>query len=93
MNLTYKVAWKEGETVLFIDGSSRKYAAKNGNLAWPINNPGLIKHNCRLAKKNGSIGAWGNFAILSNPLQGHQALKDWLQSKTIFQSDLLLLAN
>ncbi len=92
MNLTYKVAWKEGETVLFIDGSSRKYAAKNGNLAWRINNPGLIKHNCRLAKKNGSIGAWGNFAIFSNPLQGHQALKDWLQSKTIFQSDLYAIA-
>ena len=78
MNLTYKIAWKEGETVLFVDDSDRKYAAKNGNLAWRINNPGLVKHHCRLARKNGSIGAWDKFAIFSNPLQGHQALESHL---------------
>lgn len=84
----YKSAWKEGETALFIDDSDRKYAAKHGNLAKRINNPGLVKHHCRLARKNGSIGAWDKFAIFSNSLQGHRALKEWLQSKTIFQSDL-----
>lgn len=57
-------------------------------MAWRINNPGLIKHHCRFAKKNGSIGAWGKFAIFSNPFQGHQALKEWLHSSTMLQSDL-----
>jgi len=63
MDITYKVVWKEGETALFIDGSSRKYAAKNGNLAWRINNPGLVKHHCRLARKNGSIGFRDKYGI------------------------------
>ena len=88
MDMNYKIAWREGETLLFIDDSDRKYAVKNGNVAWRINNPGLVKHHCRLARKNGSIGAWDRFAIFSNPLQGHQALIEWLQSKTVYQSDL-----
>lgn len=88
MDMTYRFAWKEGDTVLYLDALDCKYAAKNGNLAWRINNPGLIKHHCRFAKKNGSIGAWEKFAIFSNPLQGHQALKEWLHSKTMLRSDL-----
>ena len=76
MEMKYKIAWKEGETALYIDASDRKFAAKNGNLAWRINNPGLIKHHSHFARKNGSIGAWDKFAIFSNPLEGHQALKD-----------------
>lgn len=92
MDTKYKIAWREGETALYIDASDRKFAAKNGNLAWRINNPGLVKHHCRFARKNGSIGAWDRFAIFSNSLQGHQALKEWLQSKTIYQSDLYAIA-
>lgn len=88
MDTTYRFAWKEDDTALYMDAFDCKYAAKNGNLAWRINNPGLIKHHCRFAKKNGSIGVWGEFAIFSNPLQGHQALKEWLHSKTMLQSDL-----
>ena len=88
MDMTYRVAWKEGDTALYLDAYDCKYAAKNGNLAWRIHNPGLVKHHCRFAKKNGSIGAWEKFAIFSNPLQGHQALKEWLCSKTMYQSDL-----
>lgn len=90
--MKYKIAWKEGETALYIDFSDRKFAAKNGSLAWRINNPGLIKHHCHSAKKNGSIGTWDKFAIFSNLLEGHKALKEWLQSKTIFQSDLYAVA-
>jgi hypothetical protein len=86
--MTYKFAWKEENTALYIDAFDCKHAAKNGNLAWRINNPGLVKHHCRFAKKNGSIGVWGKFAIFSNPLQGHQALKEWLHSKTMLQSNL-----
>lgn len=88
MHAIYQFAWKEGDTALYVDASDYKYAAKNGNLAWRINNPGLVKHHCRFAKKNGSIGAWDKFAIFSNPFQGHQALKEWLNSKTMLQSDL-----
>ncbi len=88
MDTTYRFAWKEDDTALYMDAFDCKYAAKNGNLAWRINNPGLIKHHCRFAKKNGSIGAWEKFAIFSNHLQGHQALKEWLHSKTMLQSDL-----
>lgn len=88
MDVTYRFAWKEGDTALYMDAFDCKHAAKNGNLAWRINNPGLVKHHCRFAKKNGSIGAWEKLAIFSNPLQGHQALKEWLHSKTILQSDL-----
>ena len=57
-----------------------------------INNPGLVKHHCRYAKKNGSIGAWEKFAIFSNPSQGHRALKEWLHSKTMLQCDLCGIA-
>lgn len=92
MNMKYKTAWKEGETALYIDFSDRKFAAKNGSLAWRINNPGLIKHHCHSAKNNGSIGTWEKFAIFSNLLEGHKALKEWLQSKTISQSDLYAIA-
>ncbi len=88
MDVTYRLAWKEGDIALYLDASDCKYAAKNGNLAWRINNPGLVKHHCRFAKKNGSIGTWEKFAIFSNPFQGHQALKEWLHSKTMLQSDL-----
>lgn len=88
MDTTYQFAWKEGETAFYIDVSDYKYAAKRGNLSWRINNPGLVKHHCRYAKKNGSIGAWEKFAIFSNPHQGHQALKEWLHSKTMLQCDL-----
>lgn len=92
MNMKYKLAWREGETALYIDASDRKFAAKKGNLAWRINNPGLIKHHCRFARKNGSIGAWDKFAIFSNSLEGHNALREWLQSKTIYQSNLRAIA-
>ena len=88
MDMTYQFAWKEGETTFYIDAFDYRYAAKNGNLSWRINNPGLVKHHCRYAKKNGSIGAWEKFAIFSNPHQGHQALKEWLHSKTMSQCDL-----
>lgn len=90
--MTYRVAWKEGDTAFYIDAFDYRYAAKNGNLSWRINNPGLVKHHCRHAKKNGSIGAWEKFAIFSNPRQGHQSLKDWLQSKTMMQCDLFGIA-
>lgn len=92
MDILYQFAWKEGETVLYVDASDRKYAMKNGNLAWRINNPGLIKHHCHSAKKNGSIGTFEKFAIFSNPFQGHQALEEWLRSKTMIQSDLFAIA-
>lgn len=87
----YILGWKDENTAFYIDAFDCKYAAKNGNLAWRINNPGLIEHHCRFAKRNGSIGTWGKFAIFSNPLQGHQALKEWLFSKKRYQSDLFAL--
>lgn len=90
MDTTYKAAWKEEDVAIFTDNFDCRYAAKGGNLAWRINNPGLIKHHSRYAKKNGSIGSWEQFAIFSNPLQGQQALVDWLQSKTMLQSNLYL---
>jgi hypothetical protein len=85
---TYKVAWKEEDVVIYIDFLDCKYMARGGNLAWRINNPALLSHHCPFAKKNGSIGAWDKFAIFSNPLQGHQALKEWLLSNRFYQSDL-----
>src|SRR5581483_9932257 len=92
MEMIYQSAWKEDETVFYVDNLDHKYAAKNGNLSWRINNPGLVKYNCGYAKKNGSIGVWGKFAIFSNPRQGHQALKEWLHSKTLLKSDLFGIA-
>ena len=92
MDSIYQVAWKEGDSAIFIDGYDRKYAAKMGNLAWRINNPGLVKYRCGYAKKNGSIGTWDKFAIFSNPHQGHLALKEWLQSKSMLEWDLFHIA-
>lgn len=85
---TYKIAWKEDDVVIYIDHLDCKYVAKGGNLAWRINNPALLSYHCPFAKKNGSIGTWEKFAIFSNPLQGHQALKEWLLSNKFYQSDL-----
>jgi hypothetical protein len=85
---TYRTAWKKGDTAIYADDLDCWYTAKRGNLAWRINNPGLIRHHSRYARKNGSIGTWEKFAIFSNPLQGHQALREWLRSKTRLQADL-----
>jgi hypothetical protein len=88
MGELYRSAYREGETVLYLDAADRKYAAKKGNLAWRINNPGLVSHHCHFAKKNGCIGAWEGLAIFSSPIQGHQALKEWLHSKKMCRLDL-----
>jgi len=90
---TFKTAWREDDTVIYIDVYSNKHAAKGGNLAWRINNPGFIRHHCHAAKKNGSIGAWEQFSIFSNPLQGHNALREWLHSEKFYQSDLYTIGN
>ena len=55
MEMTYRVAWKEGDTVFYIDAFDYRYVAKNGSLSWRINNPGLVKHYCRYAKKMGTL--------------------------------------
>ncbi|MBN4066788.1 hypothetical protein JYU14_01745 [Simkania negevensis] len=90
--MTYTLGWKEGNTAIYLDGTDCKYVAKNGNLAWRINNPGLIKSRNRFAKKNGSIGAWDKLAIFSTSIQGHQALKEWLRSRQMKRSDLYAIS-
>lgn len=57
MNTKYKVAWKAYDTAIYMDDCDCRYAAKNGTLAWRINNPGLLSYRSHFAKKNGSIGS------------------------------------
>jgi hypothetical protein len=89
----YKFAYKHNDEVIFyFDACGNKYVACGGNLAWRINNPGLVRSHCHFAGVNGSIGSCSGYAIFANPQQGHQALSDWLHSKKYYNSSLKTVA-
>src|SRR5271169_2409536 len=85
----YKFAYKFNDDVIFyFDVCGNKYVASGGNLAWRINNPGLVRSHSHFSRANGSIGSCGRYAIFSHPQEGRQALIAWLQSKKYFNSTL-----
>lgn len=89
----YKYAYKHNDEVVFyFDAYGNMYAASGGNLAWRINNPGLIRSHSHFAGCNGSIGPCGPYAIFSSPQQGRKALIDWLHSEKYYSSTLKTVA-
>lgn len=89
----YRIAFRQDEnTVFYFDKYGNKYICKGGNLAWRINNPGLLRSHSHFASINGSIGSSSGYAIFSYPKQGHKALSDWLHSKKYYNSNIQTIA-
>ena len=89
----YKIAYRYSDDVVFyFDCAGNKYVASGGNVAWRINNPGLVHHHVTSARKYGSIGAFGSYAIFPHPRNGHDALTSWIHSKKYFHSTLHAIA-
>ena len=85
----YKFAYKFNDAIIFyFDACGNKYVASGGNLAWRINNPGLVRSHSHFSRANGSIGSCGRYALFSHPQEGRQSLIAWLQSKKYFNSTL-----
>lgn len=54
----YKFAYKFNDDIIFyFDACGNKYVASGGNLAWRINNPGLVRSHSHFSRANGSIGS------------------------------------
>ncbi len=89
----YRLAYKYSDEVIFyFDSVGNKYVAMGGNLSWRLNNPGLIRSHSHFARKNGSIGSCGCYAIFSCPEDGRMALSAWLRSKKYYDSTLKTIA-
>lgn len=89
----YRIAYQQGgNAVFYFDKYGNKYVCKGGNLAWRINNPGLLRSHSHYASINGSIGSCQGFAIFSYAKQGHKALSDWLHSKKYYNSNIQAVA-
>ncbi len=91
MNM-YRFAYRfDDKTIFYFDFSGNKYVATGGNLAWRINNPGLVRSHSHFAKRNKSIGSCKGYAIFPEPRNGQKALQDWLHAKKYFDSTLKTL--
>src|SRR5579872_1406441 len=89
----YKTAYKcNDEIVCYFDSAGNKYVATGGNLAWRINNPGLVHSHTLFSRRQGSIGSFGPYAIFPNAEKGRKALKAWIYSKKYFNHSLDRLA-
>lgn len=89
----YKFACKFNDEIIFyFDKYGNKYVASGGNLAWRLNNPGLVRSHSHFARSNGSIGNCDGYAIFSDPQQGRKALLAWVRSKKYYESTLRTIA-
>lgn len=79
------------ETIFYFDAFDNKYVAKEGTLAWRLNNPGLLlSHSLhRIGYK--AIGAYHHYAIFSHPIVGKEAFRAWVIS-TKYHSPLIEIA-
>lgn len=83
---------EDPEQIAYFDSYGNKYIVKGGSLPWRINNPGLVLSHSHVAKRNGSIGVFGPFAIFATPEQGRRALSSWLSLKKYFNSTIKAIA-
>lgn len=89
----YLQAYRYSDDVIFyFDAAGNKYVATGGNLAWRINNPGLIRSRSHFSRSHGAIGSCGPYAVFTTPHEGQNALIAWLRSKKFLNSSLRLLA-
>lgn len=83
----YQAACRHSDDVIFcFDSVGNKYVATGGNLAWRINNPGLVHSRSRFSRKFGAIGSCGRYAIFPRADEGHKALEAWIHSKRLYNS-------
>lgn len=88
--MTFKKATKGkvGMTVIY-SGDSSVRIKKDGTLAWRNNNPGNIKcDKGNFAKRHGSIGCDGRFAIFPNRQTGEKAQETLLKGKNYQNSSI-----
>lgn len=86
----YKFSCKFSDEIIFyFDICGNKYVVSGGNLAWRINNPGLVRSHSYFSY--GSIGSCDGYAVFPHPQKGRQALRTWLNSKKYFGSSLKTL--
>ncbi len=84
-----KKAYRYDDEILFyFDAQDNKYVATEGNLAWRLNNPGLLlSHSLHRIGYHG-IGAYHQYAIFADPLIGKAALRAWICSTKFCDSPL-----
>lgn len=91
--IVYLQAFRYNDDVVFyFDAAGNKFVATGGNLAWRINNPGLVRGRSGFSRSQGSIGCCGPYAIFATAQDGQNALIAWLRSKKYLNSSLRLLA-
>ncbi|MFZ0565965.1 MAG: hypothetical protein WAM28_07260 [Chlamydiales bacterium] len=83
---------ENAEHIAYYDTAGNKYIARGGTLVWRINNPGLVRSHSHVAKRNGAIGACGNYAIFPSSEHGRKALSSWLHLKKYYNGTLKILA-
>jgi hypothetical protein len=90
----YRFAYRYSDDAIFyFDSTGNKYVATGGNLAWRINNPGLVSSHSHFSRANGAIGSCRGYAIFADPLDGRKALSAWLHSKKYYNSSIKTLAD
>lgn len=82
---------QDGKKVFYYDSADNKYAASGGNLAWRLNNPGLVHSTSRLFSKQ-AIGHFGKYAIFPTPEKGREALSNWLKTPKYSKGSLKTIA-
>lgn len=88
----FKKAYKfDNATVFYFDGRDNKYVAKDGSLAWRLNNPGLVSSHSMIAKEFKTIGSDQQYAIFCDPLIGNDAHRAWLISSKYCDAPLIEL--
>lgn len=88
----YRMAYRDGDKVLYFDLAGNKHVASGGSLPWRINNPGMIRSHSMLGRRNDAIGSYEGFAIFSDVQRGREALSNWLKLKTYHHSSLHAIA-
>jgi len=82
----------DDETVFYFDAYDNKYVAIGGNLAWRLNNPGLLLSHSLYRIGYHGIGAYHQYAIFADSLIGKAALRAWICSTKFCDSPLIELA-
>jgi hypothetical protein len=91
--LMYRAAYsQDGNVVYYLDSVGNKYVAVGGNLAWRLNNPGLVHTGGRFFPMKGAIGHFGHYAIFATPENGREALTNWLHTKKYLNGSLKTIA-
>jgi hypothetical protein len=65
--------------VLYVSSDGKRFVYKGGTRTWRNNNPGNLVGG-KIARRNGSIGTAGGFAVFPDYASGHRGLIDCLQS-------------